>query len=93
MSIQAVELTTASRLNRLADHAGSYVAIAVLGILVTIVSVNPKKNRWHRIMYWVLAPLWTVLWTSWAFRSVIGGLGCGSIFFVLLACGYFRYLS
>lgn len=71
--------------------SASYVAIAVLITVATGSFVDPKKGKFYKWLYWVIAPLFAVGLLAAATKSIIAGLALGSIFLLILAGGYIRY--
>jgi hypothetical protein len=78
-------------MDKLSDHAELYVAMALMVGIGTMSFIDPDKGKLRKWIYWLIAPLVIVVCLSFAFKSVIGGLGFGFPAFVLLAVGYFRY--
>jgi hypothetical protein len=78
-------------MQKLSGAAESYIAIALIMAIGTMFFVDPDKGKLQKWTYWLIVPLLIVVCLSFAFKSVIGGLGFGLPIFVLFAVGYFRY--
>ena len=53
--------------------------------------VNPDKGKSEKWTYWVIAPVLIVACSSLAFKSLLDGIGLGSIAIVLLFAANSRY--
>jgi hypothetical protein len=73
------------------DYRESYIAIVLLITIGTGMFVNPGKGRLQKWIYWCITPLLVVALLSWAYKSILGGLGMGSMAIIFLALGYLRF--
>jgi hypothetical protein len=78
-------------MDKLSAHAEFYLAMALIVTIGTMSFIDPDKGKLQKWIYWLIAPLIIVVCLSFAFKSVLGGLGFGLPAFVLFAVGYFRY--
>jgi hypothetical protein len=80
-------------MDKLSNNSESYIALALLVAAGTMWFIDPDKGKLQKWIYWLIAPLLTVVCLSLVFKSVLGGLGMAIPFFALFAVGYFRYRS
>ena len=67
-----------------------FVLVFIISLAIGLF-VNPDKGKSEKWTYWVIAPVLIVACSSLAFKSILSGIGFGSIAIVLLFAANFRY--
>ena len=75
------------------DDLAPYVVALFFIMMGTMTFINPDKGKLQKWLYWVVAPLAVIVICSLAFKSLLGGIGFGIPFIILIYLGYFRYRS